>query len=94
MATHVVSVTEFKAKCLALLEEVSAKGDTITVTKRGKPLVTVGPAAPKPQQNRKRKPYKSLMGMWKGKIKITDADIRAARKAMWDPKRLKEKVNL
>lgn len=89
MASHVVSVTEFKAKCLDLLEDVSTKGDTITVTKRGKPLATVSPAA-----KTKPKPYRSLMGIWKGKVKITDADIRAVRKAMWDPKRLKEKFDL
>jgi len=53
MASHVASVTEFKAKCLALLEDVSTKGDTITVTKRGKPLATVSPAPP---------PHKSLKG--------------------------------
>ncbi|HVW08443.1 MAG TPA: type II toxin-antitoxin system prevent-host-death family antitoxin [Bryobacteraceae bacterium] len=89
MATHVVSVTEFKAKCLALLEDVSAKGDTITVTKRGKPLVTVGLASPsRPKQ------YKSLKGIFNGQLKITDADIRAVRKARWDPKRLKEKFDL
>lgn len=87
MASHVVSVTEFKAKCLDLLEDVSTKGDTITVTKRGKPLATVSPAPPP-------KPYKSPIGMWKGKVKITDADIRAVRKAMWNPKRLKQKFDL
>jgi prevent-host-death family protein len=87
MASHVVSVTEFKAKCVALLEDVSTKGDTITVTKRGKPLATVSPAPPP-------KPYKSLKGIFKGQLKITDADIRAVRRAMWDPKRLKEKFDL
>jgi prevent-host-death family protein len=85
MASHVVSVTEFKANCLALLEDVSAKGDTITVTKRGKPLATVSPAP---------KPYKSLKGIFKGQLKITDAHIRAVRRAMWDPKRLKERFDL
>ena len=90
MASHVVSVTEFKAKCVALLEDVSTKGDTITVTKRGKPLATVSPA-PQPATP---KPYKSLKGIFKGKLKITDADIRAVRRAMWDPKRLTEKFDL
>jgi prevent-host-death family protein len=87
MASHVVSVTEFKAKCLALLEDVSAEGDTITVTKRGKPLAAISPALPP-------RPYKSLKGIFKGKLKVTDADIRAVRRAMWDPKRLKEKFDL
>ena len=38
MATLVVSAAEFKAKCLALLDEVAGKGGTIAVTKRGQPV--------------------------------------------------------
>ena len=36
-----VSVSEFKAKCLALLAAVQATGEPLVVTKRGKPLVRV-----------------------------------------------------
>jgi len=36
MKDRVVSATEFKAKCLALLDEVADSGGTITVTKRGR----------------------------------------------------------
>jgi Cys-tRNA synthase (O-phospho-L-seryl-tRNA:Cys-tRNA synthase) len=37
-----ISVTEFKAKCLELCEKLSRNEiDSIEVTKRGKPLVTV-----------------------------------------------------
>jgi hypothetical protein len=32
MTNRVVSATEFKAKCLALLNEIEEKGGTITVT--------------------------------------------------------------
>jgi len=35
MKNRVVSATEFKAKCLALLDEVEEQGGTITVTKTG-----------------------------------------------------------
>jgi len=44
MKHRYVTVTEFKAKCLALLDEIGTKGGSITVTKRGRPLATVGPA--------------------------------------------------
>ncbi len=44
MKHRVIGVTEFKAKCLALLEEIGEYGGSLTVTKRGKPLATVGPA--------------------------------------------------
>ena len=35
MKTRVIGATEFKAKCLALLDEIEEHGGTITVTKRG-----------------------------------------------------------
>lgn len=38
-----VPAGEFKAKCLALLDEVAHTGETIIVTKRGKPVAKVGP---------------------------------------------------
>lgn len=44
MKHRVIGVTEFKAKCLALLEEIGEHGGSLTVTKRGKPLATVSPA--------------------------------------------------
>ena len=53
-------MTEFKAKCLALLSEVGRNGGTITVTKRGKPLASVGPAP--------RRRIKSSEGILAGKI--------------------------
>jgi prevent-host-death family protein len=36
---------EFKAKCLALLDEVAATGEEIIVTKRGKPVARLVSAA-------------------------------------------------
>lgn len=35
---------EFKAKCLAIMDEVEATGEAVMVTKRGKPVVRIGPA--------------------------------------------------
>jgi prevent-host-death family protein len=62
MNNRLVSATEFKAKCLALLDEVQEHGGTITVTKRGRPVATVVPA--------KQKPWKSTKGILAGKGKI------------------------
>lgn len=39
-----VAVTEFKAHCLSLLEDVARTGEPIVVTKRGKPLARVVPS--------------------------------------------------
>src|SRR4051812_42619161 len=38
-----VAASEFKAKCLAMLEGVASKNDVIVVTKRGKPIAWVCP---------------------------------------------------
>ena len=40
MKTRTIPAGEFKAKCLALLDEV-AEGEEIIVTKRGKPVARV-----------------------------------------------------
>ena len=40
--TH-VPAGEFKAKCLALLDDVALTGQTLVVTKRGKPVAQVSP---------------------------------------------------
>lgn len=39
-------MTDFKAHCLELFEEVSKTGEEIRITKRGKPLVTVSKTEP------------------------------------------------
>lgn len=38
----------FKAECLALLDEVAASGETITVTKRGRPVARLAPVEAPP----------------------------------------------
>jgi len=86
MASHIVTVTEFKAKCLSLLSEVSTSGGTITVTRRGQPLAVVSP----PKQRRVR----STEGAWKGKVEISDEEIRTVRSALWNAARTKEKLGI
>ncbi len=46
MALRSVPATEFKAKCLALLDEVAETKETLVVTKRGKPVATINPIEP------------------------------------------------
>jgi prevent-host-death family protein len=42
-----VSVSQFKATCLALLESVRRTGEPIVVTKRGEPLAQILPPSPR-----------------------------------------------
>ena len=42
----IVSASEFKAKCLAMLDEVEARGRTFVVTKRGRAVARIVPLRP------------------------------------------------
>ena len=74
MKNRVIGATEFKAKCLALLDEVQEQGGTITVTKRGRPVATVS-AAKKPG-------WKSPKGILAGKLEITGDIVDTSD--LWD----------
>jgi len=57
-----VSATDFKAKCLALLDEVNESGGSVTITKRGKPVAVLQPVA--------KAPFKSSRGIFEGQLEI------------------------
>ena len=40
-----IAITQFKAHCLALLEDIAATGEPLLVTKRGKVIARVVPSA-------------------------------------------------
>jgi len=72
-----VTATEFKAKCLALIDEVQKTGQPLVISKHGKKVVRLVPELPE-------KPWKSLAG--RGKLlgdpfapAIDEADIEALR---------------
>jgi prevent-host-death family protein len=46
MSQKIVTASKFKAQCLALLDEVSATGEEIVVTKRGRAVARVVAAVP------------------------------------------------
>jgi prevent-host-death family protein len=71
-----VTATELKAKCLALLDEVNDKGDTITVTKRGRPVATLQPI--------RKKPWKSPKGAWIGKVQIVGDIVNFDTSNLWN----------
>ena len=56
-----VAISEFKARCLKLLDDVNTQGTPLVVTKRGRPIVRISPV---------RTRRKSRMGDWAGKVKI------------------------
>jgi prevent-host-death family protein len=72
--SRMIKVSEFQAKCLALLDEVERTGDRLVITKNGKPIAEVGPHNPQ-----KRSP----LGIWKGKITIK-GDIISPIDVEWE----------
>ncbi len=76
MKTRLIGATEFKAKCLALLDEIEEEGGTIIVTKRGRPVATIGPA--------KKQVWKSPKGILAGKVKITGDIVNVDTSALWE----------
>ena len=71
-----IPVSEFKARCLRLVDEINQKGESVVITKRGKPVVVVLPADPSPPQR--------LRGMWKGQVKITGDIVHFDTSDEWD----------
>jgi prevent-host-death family protein len=47
-----ISAADFKARCLALLDQVDASGDEIVVTKRGRAVARLVPIRAKPKSMR------------------------------------------
>ena len=54
-----INASEFKAKCLAILDEVSRTGETLTILKHGKPVAQLVPPLPRAAGY----PQTSLKGM-------------------------------
>ena len=71
-----IQASKFKAKCLALMDQVARTGETIVVTKNGKPVAELrphrGPRA------------KSLIGLHKGRTKIRGDIVSPVGTDLWD----------
>ncbi|PYV10137.1 MAG: type II toxin-antitoxin system prevent-host-death family antitoxin [Acidobacteria bacterium] len=58
-----IPATEFKAKCLELMDRVAEGRETFVITKRGKPVAKLVPV--------ERQPKDSIFGWLRGKGSIT-----------------------
>ena len=74
--TAIIKASEFKAKCLALMDEVAKTGERVVITKNGKPVADLVPHQPATSQ-------KSLFGIWKDEIEIV-GDIISPIDVEWD----------
>lgn len=74
MVHKTIKASEFKAKCLELMEKVKQTGEEIVITKNGEPVSKLVPV--------KRKP-KTLFGAHREKI-VIKGDIVAPPDAEWE----------
>jgi prevent-host-death family protein len=72
--SRVIKASEFKAKCLAVMDEVERTRQPVIVTKRGKPMVRVVPHTPE-------KP--TARGVLKGRMEIL-GDIISPIDVEWE----------
>lgn len=69
-----IKASEFKAKCLALMDEVARTGEPVLVTKNGKPVAELRPHRPRP---------KSARGVWKDRL-VIKGDIVSPIDVEWE----------
>ena len=81
MAKETIAISEFKARCFALLKRVNRTGQPIVVTKFGKPVAEIVP--PTPVQ-----PGEPWLGKLKDRAKITgDIVTPVADPSAWEAMR-------
>ena len=72
-----IKASEFKAKCLQIMDEVAETGESIVITKRGSPVAELFPARRRPG---------TIFGAMKGSMK-TLGDIISPIDVEWDAMR-------
>lgn len=80
-----IKASEFKAKCLELMDEVAESGEEIVITKRGRPVSRLVPYREKQGTQRdsgNTEKSKTLFDIDRGKIKI-HGDIVGPMPAEW-----------
>lgn len=71
-----IQASEFKAKCLALMDQVARTGETIVVTKNGKPVAELRPH---------RLPRaRTLIGLHKGQVRVLGDIVSPVGSRLWE----------
>jgi len=68
-----IAASEFKAKCLAILDEVAETGEPVTILKRGRPVAELGPPVPRQEGY----PQAALMGSVRIRGDVTEPILPA-----------------
>ena len=72
-----IKASEFKAKCLQLMDEVAETGQPLVITKNGRPVAQLGPVVSRPA---------TLAGAHRGQITVVE-DILSPIDEEWEAAR-------
>ena len=78
-----ITASEFKAKCLKFVDQVAETGETLVITKNGRPTAELGPVN---ELGSAKKRVDSLFGLHKGHIRIK-GDIISPLDVDWEVER-------
>lgn len=76
-----LTAAEFKAKCLSLMDDVAATGDSVLITKRGKPIARLVPVQDVPE---------TLVGFWREEVESV-GDVVSPAAPAWNAERGKRR---
>lgn len=77
-APDTISISEFKARCLELLETLRSSNGTLVITKHGTPIARVTPVRPAPTR---------LRGLLKDQVRIRGDLVHVDLSADWEVNR-------
>ena len=79
-----IKASEFKAKCLKLMDEVAGSGEEIVITKNGKPVAKLTPYKPAAEGTSYRDRPETPFGLNKGRYEIHGDLDDALLDVEWD----------
>ena len=71
-----MAVSEFKAKCIAVLREAQHSGEPLLVTRRGRPLARIEPISEEASERR--------LGLFRGRMRIKGDLVSTSSEDDWD----------
>lgn len=71
-----MGVSEFKARCLGIIDQLDARGGRIVITKRGREVAELRATTPKKKQR--------FFGSLRGKLKLKGDIVRFETTDLWD----------
>lgn len=74
---RIIKASEFRAKCLKIMDEVAATSETVVITKHGVPVAELVPAKRRPE---------SLFGAMKGSV-VYMGDLVSSIDEKWEAER-------